>query len=418
MTGMKMRNNRFAFYSLILLLLAGCTGADSKKQFIGENMNYACEQTRYMLESLGDTNGRYPRSTKKGGSLSTTDIYGWTSGFFPGTLWFLYEFTNDSCWKEKAVEWTLPLEPNRTNTKDHDVGFMMYNSFGKGFALTKNESYRDILVQTANSLMTRYNPNVHSIQSWEGGKSHHDTIIWQFPVIIDNMMNLELLFWAARETGDKKYYDVAVTHANTTIKNHLREDFSCYHVVDYDTITGEVRDRATAQGYADNSAWARGQAWGVYGFTMVYRETGDSKYLSVAQKMADFFLHNPSLPEDKVPLWDFNAGQDGYTKKWKFDETKIGYIPRDASAAAIAASALFELYQYTKNPEYYDSAVTMIHSLASEQYRAVPGSNAGFLLMHSTGSLPHGKEIDVPLVYADYYFLEALLRYQKIGKES
>ena len=413
-----MRNSRFAFYSLILLLLAGCTGTDSKKQFIGENMNYACEQTRYMLESLGDTNGRYPRSTKKGGSLSTTDIYGWTSGFFPGTLWFLYEFTNDSCWKEKAVEWTLPLEPNRTNTKDHDVGFMMYNSFGKGFALTKNESYRDILVQTANSLMTRYNPNVHSIQSWEGGKSHHDTIIWQFPVIIDNMMNLELLFWAARETGDKKYYDVAVTHANTTIKNHLREDFSCYHVVDYDTITGEVRDRATAQGYADNSAWARGQAWGIYGFTMVYRETGDSKYLSVAQKMADFFLHNPSLPEDKVPLWDFNAGQDGYTKKWKFDETKIGYIPRDASAAAIAASALFELYQYTKNPEYYDSAVTMIHSLASEQYRAVPGSNAVFLLMHSTGSLPHGKEIDVPLVYADYYFLEALLRYQKIGKES
>lgn len=266
--------------------------------------------------------------------------------------------------------------------------------------------------------MTRYNPNVHSIQSWEGGKSHHDTIIWQFPVIIDNMMNLELLFWAARATGDKKYYDVAVTHANTTIRNHLREDFSCYHVVDYDTITGEVRDRATAQGYADNSAWARGQAWGIYGFTMVYRETGDSKYLSVAQKMADFFLHNPSLPEDKVPLWDFNAGQDGYTKKWKFDETKIGYIPRDASAAAIAASALFELYQYTKNPEYYASAVTMIYSLASEQYRAVPGSNAGFLLMHSTGSLPHGKEIDVPLVYADYYFLEALLRYQKIGKES
>lgn len=413
-----MRNSRFAFYSLILLLLAGCTGTDSKKHFIGENMNYACEQTRYMLESLGDTNGRYPRSTKKDGSLSTTDIYGWTSGFFPGTLWFLYEFTNDSCWKEKAVEWTLPLEPNRTNTKDHDVGFMMYNSFGKGFALTKNESYRDILVQTANSLMTRYNPNVHSIQSWERGKSHHDTIIWQFPVIIDNMMNLELLFWAARETGDKKYYDVAVAHANTTIKNHLRENFSCYHVVDYDTITGEVRDRATAQGYADNSAWARGQAWGIYGFTMVYRETGDSKYLSVAQKMADFFLHNPSLPEDKVPLWDFNAGQDGYTKKWKFDETKIGYIPRDASAAAIAASALFELYQYTKNPEYYDSAVTMIHSLASEQYRAVPGSNAGFLLMHSTGSLPHGKEIDVPLVYADYYFLEALLRYQKIGKES
>lgn len=410
-----MGNNRFIF--CIFILLVGCTVTDSRKQFVEENVAYACEQIYYMLTSLDGTKGRYPRSTTKDNNLTTTDIYGWTSGFFPGTLWMLYEFTNDNHWKEKAVEWTLPLEPNKYNTRDHDVGFMMYNSFGKGFSLTKDKNYRNVLIQTANSLMTRFNPNVHSIKSWEGGKAHHDTVIWQFPVIIDNMMNLELLFWASKETGDKKYYDVAVIHANTTIKNHLREDFSCYHVVDYDSITGGVRDKATAQGYADNSAWARGQAWGIYGFTMVYRETGDPKYLFVAQKMADFFLHHSSLPEDKIPLWDFNVGQEGYTKKWKFDETKIGYIPRDVSAAAITASALFELYQYTENSEYYDSAVIMIHNLASEQYRTKLGDNAGFLLKHSTGSLPHGKEIDVPLIYADYYFLEALSRYQNIDKE-
>lgn len=411
----KMKASRFIIYGFIGFLFGGCTASTSnKEEFIGRNVDFACEQTRCMLKSLEGTEGRFPRTMKKDGSLVTTDLYGWTSGFFPGTLWFLYEFTNDSCWKKEAEKWTLPLQPNMNNTRDHDVGFMMYNSFGKGYALTKDESYKEILIQTANSLMTRFNPNVQSIKSWEGGKAHNGTTVWQFPVIIDNMMNLELLFWASKMTGDMKYYEVAVTHANTTIKNHLRENFSCYHVVDYDSITGAVRDQATAQGYADNSAWARGQAWGIYGFTMVYRETGDPKYLSVAQKMADFFLYHPSLPEDKIPFWDFNAGQEGYVKEWKFDETKIGYVPRDASAAAIAASALLELCQYTKNQGYRDSAVKIIENLSSERYRANIGENAGFLLMHSTGSLPHGKEIDVPLAYADYYFLEALMRYRNL----
>lgn len=412
----KMRASRFIIYGFIGFLLGGCTASTTdKEEFIHRNVDFACEQTRCMLKSLESTGDRFPRTMKKDGSLVTTDLYGWTSGFFPGTLWFLYEFTNDSSWKKEAEKWTLPLKPNMNNTKDHDVGFMMYNSFGKGYALTKDESYKKILIQTANSLMTRFNPNVNSIKSWEGGKAHNGTTVWQFPVIIDNMMNLELLFGASKVTGDKKYYEVAVAHANTTIKNHLREDFSCYHVVDYDSITGAVRDQATAQGYADNSAWARGQAWGIYGFTMIYRETGDLKYLTVAQNMADFFLHHPSLPEDKIPFWDFNAGQDGYAKEWKFDETKIGYVPRDASAAAIAASALLELCQYTKNQEYRDSAVKIIENLSSERYRAKIGENAGFLLMHSTGSLPHGKEIDVPLVYADYYFLEALKRYRNLN---
>lgn len=411
-----MRNYRFIKYCFLLLLFESCSSRmNDKELFIEQNVTFACEQTRHMLKSLEGMQGRFPRTMKKDSSLVTTDLYGWTCGFFPGTLWFLYEATNDGYWMKKAVEWTLPLEPNMNNIKDHDVGFMMYNSFGKGVALTKETSYKAILIETANSLMTRFNPKVRSLKSWEGGKAHNDTTIWQFPVIIDNMMNLELLFWASKETGDKKYYDVAVAHANTTIKNHLRENYSCFHVVDYDSISGDVRDRATAQGYADNSAWARGQAWGIYGFTMMYRETRDPKYLFVAQKMADFFLHNRSLPDDKIPFWDFNAGQDEYVKEWKFDETEIGYIPRDASAAAIAASALLELFQYTKNQEFYDTAVVMIKNLSSEQYRAKPGENAGFLLKHSTGSLPHGKEIDVPLVYADYYFLEALLRYKNLN---
>ena len=398
--------------AVTLICIPACS--DKKSSFIDEVFGSACKQTDYMLTLTGEPRGRYPRTMNSDGSLRTTDIYGWTSGFFPGTLWYLYEYTGDEHWKENAEKWTNPLAPVQYLTEHHDVGFMMYCSYGNGLRLTGNEEYKGILVQTANSLVERYSPVVESIKSWQGGKAHNDTTIWQFPVIIDNMMNLELLFWASKETGDKKYYDIAVAHANTTMKNHLRDDYSCYHVVDYDSITGKVRDQATAQGYADNSTWARGQAWGIYGFTMVYRETGDKKYLDVACKMADFYLNNSSLPEDKIPLWDFNAGQEGYVKEWKFDDSTLTEIPRDASAAAITSSALLELAKHAGEKRYSDAAAVMLKSLASERYTAKVGENAGFLLMHSTGSLPHGKEINVPLVYADYYFVEALIRYKNL----
>ncbi len=401
---------------LIVLLLFSCSNKENS--FVDENIKFATEQTKRMLDSIGEPQGKYPRTINDDGSLRTTNIYGWTSGFFPGTLWYLYELTNDNYWKEQAVKWTMPLEPNKDNTKDHDVGFMMYCSYGNGLRLTKNKEYKNILIQTANSLITRYNPVIKSIKSWEGGKAHNDTTIWNFPVIIDNMMNLELLMWASKVTGDQKYREIAVNHANTTIKNHIRPDYSCYHVVDYDTITGKVLDQATAQGYADNSTWARGQAWGIYGFTMMYRETKDTTYLNIAKKMADFFLNNPNLPEDKISFWDFNAGQTSYTPEWKYDYSQHKENLRDASAAAIASSAMFELAQHTGDRKYSDAATIMLKNLASDKYRASLGKNGNFILMHSTGSLPHGKEIDVPLVYADYYFLEALKRYKEMNSNK
>lgn len=400
--------------NLVILLFISTlfSACENYKDFNGI-VDFAEKQTKFMLNEIGNCNGQYPRSTKDS-RLVTTDIYGWTSGFFPGELWLLYELTGKEYWKNEAEEWTFPLNKNQFNTKDHDVGFIVNNSFGHGYRLTNNQKYKDIIIQTANSLIKRYNPIIKSLKSWEGGKAHNDTTIWKFPVIIDNMMNLELLFNASKITGNKKYYNIAVSHANTTIKNHLRPDYSCFHVVDYDTITGNIHDKATAQGFADNSAWSRGQAWGIYGFTMVYRETHDIKYLNIAQNMANFYINHPNLPEDNIPFWDFNANENGYNKEWKFDDSIIGYIPRDASAAAITASALLELYTFTNNKKYFNFAKETIKTLSSPQYTSKLKENCGFILKHSTGSLPHGKEIDVPLIYADYYYLEAIMRYKAI----
>ncbi len=400
---------------LVLLFLSPCmfVSCQSKgKVFIGENVKFAAEQTNLMLQQTGDPQGKYPRTTNKEGKMVSTGMYDWTPGFFPGTLWFLYELTGEQHWKEEASKWTNSLEKLKTFTGHHDLGFMMYCSYGNGYRLSPSEEYKQILVESANSLSTRFSPITGTIKSWNYRKAWNDTIEWFYPVIIDNMMNLEMLFFASKVTGDKKYYDIAVTHANTTIKNHLRPDYSSYHVVDYDTLTGVVKDQATCQGYSDNSTWARGQAWGIYGFTMMFRETGDSTYLNVASKMADWYLNNPNLPADKVPYWDFNAGQKGYAPEGKSKAKEITDKYRDASAAAIVASALFELSQYTSNKAYLKEAIDMVHTLASPAYRAPLGQNGDFILMHSVGSIPHGGEIDVPLVYADYYFMEALVRYR------
>lgn len=391
--------------------------ANEKKTFIKNNIDFAAAQTEGMIKALGGKpDGRYPRTIKPDGTLRTTKANDWTDGFFPGTLWYLYELTGEDIWKQRADAWTLPLEPLKDLTSHHDIGFLMYCSFGNGYRLAANDKYRDILIHSANTALTRFNPIVGSIESWNYRKAWNDTTEWFYPVIIDNMMNLELLFWATKATGDNRFRDVAIQHANTTMKNHIRPDFSCYHVVDYDEITGEVKDRATCQGFSDNSAWARGQAWGIYGFTMMFRETGDSTYLHTAKGMADFFINHPNLPDDMIPYWDFNAGQEGYIPEWDYNPAQFSVIPRDASAAAITASALFELQGYLKDKKYLDAATKMLHSLASPAYRAQLGANANFILMHSVGSIPHKNEIDVPLVYADYYFVEALLRYKNLNK--
>jgi len=285
---------------------------------------------------------------------------------------------------------------------------MMYCSYGNAVRLAPAAGDEEILVRSARSLATRFSPRTETIRSWNHRTAWDGVTEWNYPVIIDNMMNLEMLFYAARVSGDSTLKDIAVRHADSTLKNHFRDDFTTFHVVDYDTLTGSVLHRATCQGYADNSTWARGQAWAVYGFTMVYRETGEARFLDAARRAADAYLR--LLPDDLLPPWDFNAGQPGYVPEGKsyaveYSGTKL----KDASAAAIVCSALFELSALAKEPSYLRTAIKMLHAL-----REKASGGAPFLLTHSVGSLPHRQEIDVPLIYADYYFLEAIVRYKKL----
>jgi unsaturated chondroitin disaccharide hydrolase len=363
-----------------------------------ESLDVAAQQLSLSIESLGDTD-QNPR-TAENDVLRQVGSRDWTGGFYPGCLWFLYEYTGDEKFLEAARHFTMNLEKEQFNDGTHDLGFMMYCSFGNGYRLAKVEGYKEVIIQSARTLCTRFNPNVGCIKSWD-----HNQDKWQYPVIIDNMMNLELLFWVAKETDDTGMYNIALSHAETTMKNHYRADHSSWHVVDYDTITGEVLHRHTHQGYAHESAWARGQSWGFYGFTMVYRETGEKKFLDHAKGIADFLLNHENLPEDMVPYWDYDA-------------PNIPDEPRDASAAAIMCSGLYELSTYLgdEGEQYKGAADKILRSLSSDKYRAKIGENNNFILMHSVGHLPNNSEIDVPIIYADYYFIEACLR--KLELES
>lgn len=391
----------------------------SKKAFLKDNFSFAEKQLTGLAVNAAKNDALYPRSIDNAGKMKATDKYDWTSGFFAGNLWYTYEYTKSEAIKKEAVKWTESLEPIKYFNGHHDIGFMMYCSYGNAYRITKNPAYKDVLVQTAKSLCTRFNSTVGCIKSWNDFKSMHGNATYHYPVIIDNMMNLELLFFASKVTGDATYKNVAIKHAETTMKNHLRSDYSSYHVVCYDSTNGKVQAQETAQGYSDNSTWARGQSWGIYGFTVVYRETKDKRFLETARKMADVFIDNANLPANKVPYWDFNAGQTGYTPgiNSKAKANPLANL-RDASAAAITSSALFELSTYLgkDGKKYYDAAEVMLHSLASDAYRAKLNENANFILMHSVGSIPHGFEVNTPLVYADYYFLEALQRYKNLKK--
>lgn len=413
------------YYSVIILLLSFVLLASktdkSETGFVKSNFILANKQLMFMAKEVDRKPLVFPRTTDDAGKMITTDMYEWTSGFFPGSLWYLYEYTHNDTDKSLALEWTERLEPLQYYTDNHDLGFMTYCSYGNAFRLTGNEKYKMVLVQAARSLMTRFNAKVGSIKSWNGFQGWHgnNKQRYCFPVIIDNMMNLELLFFASKVTADTTFKHVAMTHALTQMKNHIRKDYSSYHVVCYDSVTGKVLTRQTAQGYADNSTWSRGQGWGIYGFTMCYRFSKDPRFLRTAQGMADWFLDNKNLPVDKIPYWDFNAGQTGYTPGDSSHALALKSKPRDASAAAVVASALMELSTYTavgKAEKYKKAAVQILHSLASPTYRAALNTNANFILMHSTGSAAHGVEIDKPLVYADYYFLEALERYNRLLK--
>jgi len=374
---------------LFFIMACNDQGLDPERQ-----MDIAVRQVDQAIEHLDDTS-KMPRSIpldKK--HWETVDIYDWTSGFWPGILWYVYEYTGEDKWLEEAARFTSALEPvKKMEHKNHDLGFMIYNSYGNGYRLTGDPEYRSVMLETADSLVQLFNANAGTILSWPWAVHQ---LNWPHNTIIDNMMNLELLFWAA-ENGRPGYYDLAVQHARTTQQYHIRPDYSTYHVVVFDDQTGEMLQQVTRQGYSDSSMWARGQAWGIYGFTMTYRETGEKEFLNTAMNMANAFIER--LPKDHVPYWDFDA-------------PGIPAEEKDASAAAIAASALIELSGLVGDEEegdyYKREAVAILTSLSSPAYQAEGINDA--ILMHSVGGKPQGSEIDVSLIYADYYYIEALLR--------
>lgn len=390
---------KYVLGSLLALL---CSCVSHPKFDVEMPLDYCKRQVEKSLICLDDTI-RMPRnilSDKGEREWNCTSIYDWTSGFWPGILWYMYEYSHDVEIKKQAERYSMALYPVLDRKVDnHDLGFMMYCSLGNAYRLTGEQKYKEILLRSADSLATLYDERVGTIHSWPGMRRQKG---WPHNTIIDNMLNLELLFWAARHGGDKKLYDIAFSHARVTANNQFRDDYSTYHVVVYDTINGNRINRLTHQGYADESLWARGQAWAIYGFTMCYRETRNAAFLEVAQKAADTYLQR--LPEDYIPYWDF-------------DVPGISEEPRDASAAAVVASGLLELSLYIKNNEeadkYFDAAIKMLKTLSSPAYMSGEVNNA--FLLHSTGHKPHGSEIDASIIYADYYYIEALMRLNRIN---
>lgn len=390
----------------ILIMVIGCYAQSGKEQYEIDQEFYVdvlmhIKKKMKLSLSAFEPVSQNPRGLNNEGELEMVKSSDWTSGFYPGCLWMIYGYSNDTVFLSAAKKHTEILEAEKNNGKTHDMGFKMFCSYGKGYELVKNSSYAEILLESAKTLIGRYNENVGCIRSWD-----HNTEKWQFPVIIDNMMNLELLMWAFKETSDSIYRNIAISHANQTIKNHFRNNFSTYHVIDYDTISGKVLKKNTHQGFNDESCWARGQAWGLYGFVMMYRETYEENFLRQAEHIAQYIINYENLPKDMIPYWDFDAPD-------------IPDKPRDASAAAIMCSALIELsgFSKTNKEQYIKTAEKILCSLASDDYLLKINDKNPFILDHSTGNYPQNSEIDVPLIYADYYFTEALIRMLELRNE-
>lgn len=363
------------------------------------------EVISYQLNKAAQTYkpGKNPRSVNPDGTVRLAGLTDWTTGFFPGSLWYGYELTGDKKLAEQAKKFTLALDSIRKIKNTHDLGFMLYCSYGNAYRITADKIYLPALGDGAQNLANRFNPKIGVIKSW-------DFSWWHYPVIIDNMMNLEYLYWAAKEFNKPDYANAANTHALTTMKNHYRKDHSSYHVVDYDPITGKVLRKVTHQGLTDESAWARGQAWGLYGYTVCYKNSKNPKFLKQAENIASFIMNHPTMKKNKIPAWDLNVHNAD-------DLDEDGQAPRDASAAAVIASALLDLSTQVKDGQkYVDYAEEILKSLSSDAYLAKPGENSYFLLKHSVGAFLYNSEIDTPLDYADYYYLEALNKYAAIKK--
>lgn len=390
---------------LAMVVIQSCNSTKSHDSlnFVAENVKFAAQQYELQTQLIEDSGKVLNPKTFINGKIRYISPQEWTSGFFPGSIWYLYELTKDPKWMALGIKYTEPLDQVKRLTWHHDVGFMIGSSYGNGLRLTGNESYKEVMVEAAKSLSTRFRPVAGIIQSWNVDKGWQSERGWECPVIIDNMMNLELLFNATKYSGDSTFFKIAVQHADHTIHHQFRPDYSTWHVIDYSLADGSVRNKHTAQGYSHESTWARGQAWAIYGYVVCFRETGDTKYLDQAEKAFGFVANHPHLPADGIPYWDFDA-------------PGIPDALRDASAAAIMASALYELSTYSK-PDYYKGwADKMIMSLSGPDYRANLGENGHFILKHSVGSIPHNSEIDVPLNYTDYYYLEALKRKRDLEK--
>lgn len=362
-------------------------------QEIDAVFSFAENQYQQATNSLDSKKGM-PRNARSDGTWHQVAIKDWTSGFFPGCLWLIYENNQKKAWLSAARTWTAPLEPLKTYDRHHDIGFMVYCSYGNGYRLTQDREYKKIILTAAETLATRFRPSSQTIQSW--GNIHQKNAKF-YRVIIDNMMNLEMLLWASKNGGEEQLRDVALVHADTTLKNHFRSDWSTYHLLEYDAASGKVLTKKTHQGYANDSMWARGQAWAIYGYTMMYRETTDKAYLDVAEKAVATYLKR--LPDDGIPLWDFDAPDD--------------LLQKDASAAAITSSALLELFVITGNPTYMKQAEKTLAELSSDRYLA-KADDYQCLLLHSVGNMNKNSEVNVHINYADYYFLEALSRLKKI----
>jgi len=342
-----------------------------------------------------------PRSVNADGTVRLVTMRDWTNGFFPGSLWYGYELSKDPALAADAKRFTLALDSVQHITDTHDLGFMLHCSYGNAFRLTADSTYLPVLRQGAKHLYARYNPKVGAIRSWDFGP-------WQFPVIIDNMMNLEFLFWAKKQFQVDGYFEAANQHAKTTLRHHFRPNYSSYHLINYNPKSGKVVSKETHQGLTDESSWARGQAWGLYGYVMCYENTKDPIFLKHAEKIAKFIMTHPRMPEDKIPAWDFDV----------HNALEEQGAPRDVSAAAVIASALIRLSTQTSKGQFYaDYAEDILKTLCSDQYLAKKDQNAYFILKHSVGAFLYNSEIDTPINYADYYFLEALIRYKALKSQ-
>lgn len=385
---------------LVLIFSSSCKKDEPMKDAISKSFDVIEQQALFMAEYLEDKEGRLPRSyNAEDDEIITSDSKWWCSGFYPGVLWYLYEYTNEPDHRAWAEKYSSRVEEEKYNTYDHDIGFQIYCSFGNGYRLTGRDDYAEVLKIAGKSALERYNPRLGVIRSWDFNRQK-----WQYPVIIDNMMNLELLMWNYHNTGEQVFQEVAVSHSDKTLEHHYREDQSSYHVVSYDTISGLPHIKQTHQGAFDKSVWARGNAWGLYGYVVMFRETKLQRYLEQAIAIADLMIDHPNMPEDGIPYWDYLASE-------------IPDALRDASAGAIMASALIELSTMTESEQskkYLSIAEKQLLALSSPEYLAEPGTNGFFILKRSVGHMTGNNEVDVPLTYADYYFTEALLRYKNV----